>query len=140
MIGHAAAADCVVLGDLGYVLPVDPPYDLRSHGLFVTVDLTEASGTFTEIGLFSLEDLVTPERSAPEYAELPNGMTVYYSLGLSEPKGSAGPIADLTGWLDADVPLGVSCWTRQEIPNPEWCLPILGQLRPEAEGCAAGEN
>jgi hypothetical protein len=135
LVGQGAAADCLVLGDLGYVLSVDPPHDVTAHGRFVTLDLTAASGTFTQVQFFSLAGFGTPERTAPEHVELPNGMTLYYSLGLYEPEGNAGSLADLTVWLDVVAPLGVSCWQQQKVSNPKWCLPILGHLRPAAEGC-----
>lgn len=102
--------------------------------------MTQARGAFTEVSFFSLAGFGTLEPSTPERATLPNGMKLYYSLGLYEPEGNAGALADLTGWLDGELPLGVGCRAQQKIPNAEWCLSLLGKLRPETEGCDANED
>lgn len=141
LVSHAAAAECVVLSDLGYVVPLDPPYEMFVGKQEVTLDLTAAGPAFGEVSVFTFSALDSFEPETLEESKaLPNGLKLHYSTVVAELGGNAAPLATLAGWLEGDVRLGVSCMSQQEIPNPEWCLMILGKLRPEADGCEPTED
>lgn len=140
LVGQAAAAECVVLGDLGYVVPLDLPYDKVVGEQEVTLDLTAAGLAFTEVRFFTFSALDSLEPSTLDTKALPNGLKLHYSTVVAPLGGNAGSLASLAGWLEGDIRLGVSCMSQEETPNPEWCLPILEKLRPEADGCEKKED
>ncbi|WP_374433218.1 hypothetical protein [Tabrizicola sp.] len=149
LVGQAAAAECVVLGDLGYVVPLDLPYDKVVGEQEVTLDLTATGLAFTEVSFFtfsaldSLEPSTLDTKALPNGLKtkaLPNGLKLHYSTVVAPLGGNAGSLATLAGWLEGDIRLGVSCMSQEETPNPEWCLPILEKLRPEADGCEKKED
>lgn len=140
LVGQAAAAECVVLGDLGYVVPLDLPYDKVVGEQEVTLDLTAAGLAFTEVSFFTFSALDSLEPSTLDTKALPNGLKLHYSTVVAPLGGNAGSLATLAGWLEGDIRLGVSCMSQEETPNPEWCLPILEKLRPEADGCEKKED
>lgn len=140
LVSQAAAAECVVLIDLGYVVSLDPPYDMFVGRQDVTLDFTAAGPAFAEVSFFTFSAMDSFEPSTLNSRTLPNGLKLHYSTVVAELGGNAAPLATLAGWLEGDVRLGVSCAAQQETPNPEWCLPVLGALRPAADGCGEEEG
>lgn len=140
MVGNAASADCVVLGDMGYVLPLDLPYELFGSEQDVTLDFTAAGLPFSQVSFFKFPALDSFEPTLPNSKSLPNGLTLHYSTAVTPLQANSAPLATLSGWLEGEVRLSVSCMSQQEDPVPDWCLPILEKLRPEADGCEKNED
>jgi hypothetical protein len=140
-LGQTAAADCVVLGDLGYVLPVEGDVNVFETENGLTLDLSPGGRGPQLIRLMSLQGMALADTDLPETELLPNGLTARYATEEDEAAGSGGAEVRLSGWLEGEEPLiGIGCFTQTEYGGPEWCLPILGELRPEAEGCEAKEE
>jgi hypothetical protein len=70
-----------------------------------------------------------------EVAVLPNGLTLHYLTEVDEAMGSGGADARLRGWVNSLPPLSVTCSAQDETPDAAWCVPVLGGLRPKADGC-----
>ena len=69
---------------------------------------------------------------------LANGMTLDFETKTEEAVGSGGAVTGLVGILSGAATFAVTCSMQGENPDPEWCLPYLGRLRTEAEGCVGG--
>jgi hypothetical protein len=64
-----------------------------------------------------------------------NGMTLHYMTEVGGAVGSGGAETRLRGWINSLPPLAVTCEAQAETPDAAWCVPILGGLRPKADGC-----
>jgi hypothetical protein len=139
-LASPAGAECLTLGDLGYVLPVDGEVTVTELSGEVTLDLAPGGRApkIVRIGSLAGKDLVPDPTLDRE--ELPNGLVAHYRTTVDEAAGSGGSEVLLSGWLEGAVPLGIGCWTQTEYGSPDWCLPILGELRPEADGCETKED
>lgn len=137
-----AGAECLALGDLGYVLPVEGEVAVTEEpgrpGLLL--DFAPGGRAPKMIWLFSRNSIEPTGEAPPESRDLPNGLVAHYGTRVDQGEGSGGSEVMLSGWLEGDASLGVACWTQQEYPSPEWCLPILGELRPETDGCEMKED
>jgi hypothetical protein len=140
LVGQGARADCLALPDLGYVLPVDGEVAVTVQMGLVTIDLAPGGRAPRIIALVSLAKKTEPIPEQPKHEVLPNGLTLHYSARTGEAVGSGGAEVRLAGWLEGETPLGVSCSTQGETVSPDWCLPVLGELRLEAEGCKTVED
>ena len=140
LTGQAAAADCLTLGDLGYVLPVEGDVTVTELPNEVMLDLAPGGRAPKIIRIGSLAGVDLTGASARETKVLSNGLIARYGTTVGDAAGSGGAEVFLSGWLEGDVPVSIGCMTQQEYTNPEWCLPILGELRPAANGCEAKED
>jgi hypothetical protein len=134
LIGQqVGAATCFTFGDTGLMLTVDGAFTMeeRDGGAVLTL-APQARSPFT-ISLGPPDALDTPKSLVLE-----NGMTFVYGTATEEAVGSGGAAAFLEGVLGSVSPLGVTCAMQGEVPDAEWCLPVLGRLRTEAEGCETG--
>ena len=118
------------MGDLGYVLKVDLPPTVTADGPEVTISYGWTTRTPSTIRLFPMV-----KASFPEQTELANGIGLSYITGVKAADVSGGFEATLSGWFQGSPSLGVQCSIAGKDPDPEWCLPILGQLRPAQAGC-----
>jgi hypothetical protein len=134
LTGQAASAECLPLGDLGYVLELDrPAIAVDESG--VTISSAAQTRTPSTIRLFPMA-----EASFPKHTELANGIGLSYTTDVKPADVSGGFEARLSGWFQGAPSLGVQCSTAGKDPDPEWCLPILGQIRPAQAGCDTGNE
>jgi hypothetical protein len=135
LMGQSVSADCLIIGD--FALSVEEEVGLIEEVNGVTVLFEPDGRAPSSLTLFALGAMPDPVDgpALPETEVLPNGMTLRYSSEVDEVVGSGGAETRLNGWLDSTPALGVSCSAQAEEPNAEWCVPILGDLRPKAEGC-----
>ena len=135
LCGQIAAAECLRIGDTGYVLPVDGEVTVTKREGSVQIDLAPGARAPQLITFYTLAGLAVEGASAPSSALLPNGLTLQYSTQTRDAEGSGGAEVMLSGWLEGGIPLAVSCETQTEYGGPEWCVPVLGTLRPVETGC-----
>jgi hypothetical protein len=137
LMGQPALADCLILGDFALAVEEDVGLIERADG--VTVVFAPGGRAPSDL---ALTFLTAPPEGAdlPETEVLRNGLTLRYATEVAEAGGSGGAETLLTGWLDSSPPMGVACSGQAEVPDADWCVPVLGALRPRAEGCGAGGN
>jgi hypothetical protein len=139
-LGGAANAECLVLGDLGYVLPVEGEVTVTQSKGSVTLDLAPGGRAPELITLRAVDKSAMQIPDTPEEALLSNGLTLHYRPRTGEVEGSSGAEVFLGGWLEGETPLSVSCSTIGKYISPEWCLPMLAELRPVAVGCTTDKE
>jgi hypothetical protein len=137
MIGQAAfAGDCVNLGP--FVLPVEGDVEVVEIAQGLQVIFNAGGRSPSVIAFYYPESL---NNTAMQHAAvLANAMTLHYTSQVDEAVGSGGAETRLSGWLTSTPPVVVSCTAQAEYPNAEWCLPIIGQLRPKDDGCEKEGN
>ena len=137
LVGQPALADCLILGD--FALAVEEEVGLVERVDGVTVVFVPDGRAPSDL---ALTFLTAPPvgLDLPETEVLRNGLTLRYATEVAEAVGSGGAETLLTGWLDSVPPLGVACRGQAEVPDADWCVAVLGQLRPRVEGCGAGGN
>ncbi len=135
LIGQPVLADCLILGD--FVLSVEEEVGLieLADGVQVVFNPEgRAPSTLTLMPLSDVSDLAD-DRALTESEVLGHGWTLRYAAQEDEAVGSGGAETRLRGWIDSTPPLRVACSAQSEFPDAEWCLAVLGKLRPKAEGC-----
>jgi hypothetical protein len=137
MIGQPGlAGDCVNLGP--FVLPVAGDVEVVETAQGMQVIFNAGGRSPSVIWFYYPESL---NNTAMQHAAvLANAMTLHYSSQVDEAVGSGGAETRLSGWLTSTPPVVVSCTAQAEYPNAEWCLPIIGQLRPKDDGCETEGN
>jgi hypothetical protein len=115
-------------------LTLDEAYEVHEHAKGVTIFL-EPEGRSPRMIVIQRAEGVEPRGGSV----LSNGMTLDYSTKTEEAAGSGGAVAGLVGILSGGAVFAVTCTMQGEIPDAEWCLPLFGRLRTEADGCAEGE-
>lgn len=134
LVGQAAAAGtCERLVGTGLVLTLDEAHDVVEQGKGVAIFL-EPDGRSPRMIVIQRADGVDP----PGGVVLGNGMTLDYETRTEEAVGSGGAVAGLVGILSSAAIYAVTCSMQGDRPEAEWCLPVLGALRTEAEGCVEG--
>jgi hypothetical protein len=135
LIAGPAAADCVEFGDTGFVISVDGNFSLveRDGGAVLTLEPDGRAPRVISVG--PVEGI-----EPTDTVILQNGITLEYLTDTEDAVGSGGAAAFLMGVLGSTPPLGVTCTMQGEVPDAAWCLPVLGDLRPMAEGCAKGAD
>lgn len=140
LIAPAAWGECLTLGELGYVMPVEADVTLVVGDGMVTLDLAPGGRAPKTITITSLQGRDLEPDQTLRREELPNGLILHSRGTTGEAVGSGGAEVRLGGWLEGDIPLGVSCWTQGEYIGPRWCVPWLASLRLETEGCEMKED
>jgi hypothetical protein len=140
LMGQQGSADCLILRD--FVLSVEAEVGLIERPDGWTVVFEPDGRAPSELTLISIQRVPDPADGPvlPQSEVLGNGWTLRYAFEVDEAVGSGGAETRLSGWIDSTPPLAVSCTAQAEHPNAEWCVPILGSLRPKAEGCGTGGN
>jgi hypothetical protein len=136
MYGQSAIAECVTLGNLAYVLDFEQEVEVIVSGDVTTLDLTPGLERQDMIRLFVLNDSFLSEISTPDSTVLFGNFTLHYGTFTGEADADGEVDVVLNGWIDGNSPLGVICSPTTSADGPHWCLPMLSQLRPKAEGCA----
>lgn len=142
LLGHPVWADCLDLTPLGLTLGVEEPVTLKQDAEGVALQFDPQGRAPRGIALIPLPaGHAYQSMDWPKHADLGAGWTIAYASGVVEAEGSGGAEAQLQGWMSGPASLAVSCTRQGESPDPEWCLPILGQLRPIAEqSCGAARD
>jgi hypothetical protein len=136
LFGQTATAEtCVKLGGTAHVLMLGGAYEIVEREDGATI-LIEPNGRSPRMIVLNRADGV---ELGDDGVVLKNGLKLDYDTSTEEAAGSGGAVAGLVGLLGSDPPLAVTCSMQSEIPDAEWCLPILGQLRSEADGCTEEE-
>ena len=134
LVGQVAAAgSCERLVGTGLVLTLDEAHEVVEQGKGVAIFL-EPEGRSPRMIVIQRADGVEP----PGGVVLGNGMTLDYWTKTEDAVGSGGAVAGLAGILSGAASYAVTCSMQGEVPDAEWCLPVLGALRTEAEGCVEG--
>jgi hypothetical protein len=137
MIGQPVfAGDCVNLGP--FVLPVEGDVEMVEIAQGLQIIFNAGGRSPSVITFYFPQSLDTT--AMQHTAVLANAMTLHYTSQVDEAVGSGGAETRLSGWLTSTPPLIVSCTAQAEYPNAEWCLPIIGQIRPKDDGCETGGN
>ncbi len=126
---------------MGYVMQVEGGSTIEEFEGGVKLDLGRGhrSPKTIMLALRNTQDLSGEAKA--EVVQLPNGLTLLYSLKVGEQEGSSGGLVMLSGWLKSKTAiLSVVCSTYQKWPEPGWCLEALGSLRPETMGCETEEE
>jgi hypothetical protein len=140
MFGHTATAECLALGNLDYVLDYEKWVRVSMAQETVTLDFSDSLRQPWQIRLFPMDSADLTETETPFSDRLSNGLILHYSTETAA-VGSGGPEFFLDGWIEAEKSLVVRCWAQTEYGgDPRWCIPVLEQLRPKAEGCATKED
>jgi hypothetical protein len=128
---HVAAADCVEMGDTGLSLTVQGSYTVQEMDGKVALTFganTRAPSTITL-------DMNAEGVRTSETAVLENGMSLAYRTETGEAVGSGGAETVLEGIISSEPTVKVTCAMQGENPDAAWCIPVLGKLRPMADGC-----
>ncbi len=131
LIGQSVAAEtCATLGSTGLALPISEAHEVVEQGKGVVIFFEPEGRSPRLIGIQRAEG-VDPSGGVV----LANGMTLDYEARTEGAVGSGGAVAGLVGILSGTSVFGVTCSMQAEVPDAEWCLPVLGALRPAADGC-----
>jgi hypothetical protein len=132
---QVATADCLRMTDMGYALLADPEVQMTVGPGFVTLEFAPDGRSSKTLSLVAVEADAFLGATAGESRTLTNGIVVNYDTQISEAEGSGGAEAILWGWLETNPPVQVSCHMQAEQPDARWCVAVLEELRPLAEGC-----
>jgi hypothetical protein len=128
---QVAFADCVEMGDTGLLLTLDGSYTVQEMDGKAVLTIganTRAPSTIT------LDTSANGVRTS-ETTVLENGMSLAYRTETREAVGSGGAEAFLDGIISSEPTVRVTCTMQGEVPDAAWCIPVLGKLRPQEDGC-----
>jgi hypothetical protein len=131
LIAQPTLADCISFGDTGLLISLEGAYSMSESDGGATLTI-EPDGRAPKVIAIAPAEEIDAQRTVT----LENGMSFAYWTETEEAVGSGGAAAFLQGRLESSPPLTVTCTMQAEIPDAEWCLPLLGSIRTMTEGCA----
>jgi hypothetical protein len=128
---QVAFSDCVEMGETGLLLTLDGSYTVQEMDGRVVLTFGADTRAPSAITL----DLDASEVRTSETTVLENGMSLAYRTETVEAVGSGGAEAFLEGIISSEPTVKITCTMQAEVPDAAWCIPVIGKLRPQEDGC-----